>query len=73
MSIGFDDGSEPFDTVTANSTGNFLAIITLPGRLRAGERRLVASSADGAVANVTIDIEGPIATFTPRLPGYGLG
>jgi len=73
VSIGFDDGSEPFDTVVANEIGSFLAIVTLPGRLRAGQRRLVASSAEGAVANVTIDIEGPINSPIPQLPGFGLG
>jgi hypothetical protein len=73
VSIGFDDGSEPFDTVVANDIGSFLAIVTLPGRLRAGERRLVASSADGAVANVTVDVDGPIRSPIPRLPGFGLG
>lgn len=73
VSIGFDDGSAPFDTVTANEDGAFLAILTLPARLRVGERRLVASSADGAVATVTIDVDAPIRRWVPGIPGFGLG
>ncbi len=73
VSIGFDDGSSPIAVVTANEDGAFLAIVTLPGRLRAGERRLVASSAEGAVATVMVDIDAPASRWTPHLPGYGLG
>ena len=73
VSIGFDDGSRPFATATTNEVGEFLALITLPGRLRAGERRLVASSAGGAVATVTITIEAPVQRWDPMLPGYGAG
>jgi len=73
VSIGFDDGSSPFDVVVANDDGSFLKILTLPGRLRAGERRMVASSADGAVATVTINIDAPIRRWIPGTPGFGLG
>ena len=73
VSIGFDDGSPPFDMVTANDDGSFLAILTLPGRLRSGERRLVASSADGVVAAVTVEVDAPIRRWIPGVPGFGMG
>jgi hypothetical protein len=73
VSIGFDDGGEPFTTATTNDVGKFLAIVTLPARLRSGERRLVASSVDGAVATVTITVEGSVRPWDPTLPGSGVG
>ena len=73
VSIGFDDGGEPFATATTNEVGKFLARITLPARLRAGERRLVASSADGAVAVATITVAAPVRRWDPTLPGFGAG
>ncbi len=73
VSIGFDDGGEPFATATTNEVGKFLALITLPARLRAGERRLVASSADGAVATVAITVDGPVRRLDQPLPGFGVG
>ena len=73
VSIGFDDGSVPFDSVMTNDEGSFLAILTLPSRLRSGARRLVASSADGVVAAVSINIDAPIRRWMPGVPGYGLG
>ena len=71
VAIGFDDGSEPFATVQTNTDGGFLAIVTMPSRLRIGERRLVATAKDGAVANVTIDVHGSISTLNPAIPGFG--
>ena len=71
VAIGFDDGSPPFATVETNSGGSFLAIVTLPARLRIGERRLVATAKDGAVANVTIDVLGRVSRLNPAVPGYG--
>lgn len=71
VAIGFDDGSPPFATVQTNSGGGFLAIVTLPSRLRIGERRLVATAKDGAVANVTIDVLGSVSRLNPAVPGYG--
>ena len=73
ISIGFDDGSEPFASVTSNEAGNFLAIVPLPARLRVGPRRLVASARDGAVANVAIEVVGSARRADPFIPGYGLG
>ncbi|NNE12012.1 MAG: choice-of-anchor D domain-containing protein [Ilumatobacter sp.] len=73
VSIGFDDGSPPFAFVSTSSEGSFLAIVSLPGRLRIGERRLVATAKDGAVANVTVDIQGIVRRVLPAVPGYGLG
>ncbi len=71
VAIGFDDGSPPFATVETNSGGGFLAIVTLPSRLRIGERRLVATAKDGAVANVTIEVLGSVSRLNPAVPGYG--
>ncbi len=71
VAIGFDDGSPPFATVETNEGGGFLAIVTLPSRLRIGERRLVATAKDGAVANVTIDVLGSVSRLNPAVPGYG--
>ncbi len=71
VAIGFDDGSEPFATVTTNSGGSFLAIVSLPARLRLGERRLVATADDGAVANVTIEVLGSESRINPAVPGFG--
>lgn len=73
VGIGFGDGSAPFATVTANDVGSFLAIVQLPGRLRIGDRQLVATAADGAVATTPISIEGRFRPTVPGLPGYGLG
>ncbi len=73
VAIGFDDGSPPFLTVTANDVGSFLAVATLPARLRVGERRLVASAPGGAVAATPMTIEGRAVSTMPFLPGYGLG
>lgn len=71
VAIGFDDGSPPFATVETNIGGGFLAIVNLPSRLRVGERRLVATAKDGAVANVTIDVLGSVSRLNPAVPGYG--
>jgi hypothetical protein len=71
VAIGFDDGSPPFATVLTNSGGGFLAVVTLPARVRIGERRLVATAKDGAVANVSVDILGSVSRINPAVPGYG--
>lgn len=73
VAVGFDDGSPPFATLTANDDGAFLAIVRLPGRLRIGDRQLVATAADGAVATTPIAIVGRVRRTVPGLPGYGLG
>jgi hypothetical protein len=73
VAIGFDDGSAPFATVTPNDNGAFLAIVRLPGRLRVGDRQLVATAPDGAVATTPISVVGRSDRTVPGLPGYGLG
>lgn len=73
VSIGFDDGGTPFTTVTTNEVGSFLGIITLPGRLRAGPRTLVATAAGGATGTWPIDVRAPAVRSNPVLPGFGLG
>jgi len=73
VSIGFDDGSAPFSFVTSNDEGGFLAVVSLPTRLRVGSHRLVATARDGAVSNVTIDVQGSPEEANPVVPGFGLG
>jgi hypothetical protein len=73
VAIGFGDGSPPFASVTANDDGAFLAVVRLPGRLRLGDRQLVATAPDGAVAGTPITIVGRAAPTVPGVPGYGLG
>lgn len=73
VAIGFGDGGAPFATVTANDDGAFLAIVRLPGRLRLGDRQLVASATEGAAATTPIEIVGRLRRTVPGLPGYGLG
>jgi hypothetical protein len=73
VSIGFDDGGAPFATITTNDDGAFLAVITVPGRLRAGPRNLVATAPGGVVATWPINILVNEVTATPHIPGYGLG
>ena len=73
VAIGFDDGGRAFTNVTANDVGSFLAIVTLPGRLRIGQRRLVATAEGGAVATVPFEVSARERVTMPRIPGYGLG
>jgi Tol biopolymer transport system component len=73
LSIGFEDGGEPFATVQTNPDGTFLAILTMPGRVRTGPRLLVASGPGGAVAGVPVEIEGAVDRAVPGAPGYGMG
>jgi Tol biopolymer transport system component len=73
VSIGFEDGGEPFATVETTREGAFLAVITMPGRVRSGIRGLVATAAGGAVANAEVDIEARRTLAIPSVPGFGLG
>lgn len=73
VAIGFDGVGGSFAGVTTDDDGAFLAVVTLPARLRAGTHRLVAWSADGAVATTELDVVGRRAGSPPLTPGYGLG
>ncbi len=73
VTIGFDDGSQPFATVLTDEQGSFRTPIVLPNRLRAGDRRLVATSTGNAVATTPITIERPQVEGPQQLPGYGWG
>ena len=73
VSIGFDDGGDPFTVVETNGGGNFLAIVTVPARLRVGQRLLVAAAENGAVGTWAIEVQGRPNPVIPRLPGFGLG
>jgi hypothetical protein len=73
VSVGFDDGSQPFETFRTNGAGSMLAIIQLPSRLRAGEQRLVAAAGESTIATVTIDVSAQPHRAAAPLPGLGLG
>lgn len=73
ITIAFKDGGAPFATVAANSSGTFLAQITLPARVRSGPRVLIASAPGGVVAEMPVDLGGRATTGMPALPGFGLG
>jgi len=59
--------------VDTNEDGNFLAIIDMPARVRAGERRLVADGGSGAVAAWHVQVLGGVQDGIPAVPGFGLG
>lgn len=73
VTIGFGDGEAPFATVETNEVGAFLARLTMPGRLRIGDRVLVASAPGGAVASTTVEILPRASRSVILLPGYGMG
>jgi Tol biopolymer transport system component len=73
LTIGFDDGGAPFATVETGIDGAFLAVLTMPGRVRTGPRLLVASGSGGVVAGVPVEIEGVDDRSVPGAPGFGLG
>jgi hypothetical protein len=73
VTIGFDDGSPPFETVTAGERGQFLSLVELPLRVRAGERRLVATSEGNAIAVAPIVVHQPREGHHDQLPGFGWG
>jgi hypothetical protein len=73
LTIGFDDGGSPFATVETGFDGAFLAVLTMPARVRSGPRLLVASGPAGVVAAVPVEIEGTLDRAVPGAPGYGMG
>lgn len=73
VSIGFDDGSQPFEILRTNADGSILSIMQLPARLRAGPQRMVASAGESATATVTIEVTTPPRRVIMPLPGLGLG
>ena len=73
VAVGFDDGSIPFATVTADDQGSILATVRLPRRIRGGDRELVASSVDGAIATTPLRVVVATSGAVPGLPGFGLG
>ena len=73
VTVGFDDGGAPFDTIVANDDGNALKVLQVPSRVRSGVHRLLASAGDAASATQTIEIVAPRRRVVPGVPGYGLG
>ena len=71
VTIGWDDGTRPFATVLTDEVGSFRSPIVLPSRVRAGERRLVATSIGNAVATAPLTVERVRLPPHQQLPGYG--
>lgn len=71
--IGFDDGSAVLAELTVGPDGRFLAVLDMPALVRAGERRLVAAGAEGAVAGTDILVRSAGSAVQPGSPGSGLG
>ncbi len=73
ISIGFDDGSQPFVTMTTGGEGGFLSNIVLPVNLRPGDRTLMATGPDATVAVTTLHVRAAPRPGTANVPGFGLG
>jgi Tol biopolymer transport system component len=73
ISIGFDDGGDPFATAETGPDGRFLAVLTMPVRARPGLRALVASGPAGVAARWPVEVAGLATRPTPAVPGFGLG
>ena len=71
--VGFDDDTEPLAAITVGDDGRFLVVIDLPALLRAGDRRLVATGIDGAVAGTDVLVRSAAPDVVPGTPGAGLG
>lgn len=69
--IGFDDGGAPLAEVTTRVDGTFLALLDMPGQVRGGRRRLVATGPDGAVAVTEVLVRSAAPAVPPGVPGYG--
>jgi hypothetical protein len=70
--VGFDDDTEPLASVTVGNDGRFLVVIDLPALVRSGERRLVATGTDGAVAGTDVLVRSAAPDVVPGTPGTGL-
>lgn len=73
VQVGFDDGSAPLGVVTAGIDGGFIAIVDIPSLTRAGNRRLVATGPDGAVAGTDVLVRAAAPAVLPGTPGSGTG
>jgi len=71
VQIGFDDGSDPIGEVPVRMDGTFLALLDMPGQVRGGVRRLVATGVNGAVASVEVVVRSAAPTVVPGTPGSG--
>ncbi|HWL45321.1 MAG TPA: choice-of-anchor D domain-containing protein [Ilumatobacter sp.] len=71
--IGFADGSAALGQVTVRDDGGFIALLDVPSLVRSGQRRLVATGTDGAVAGADVLVRSAAPTVLPRTPGAGLG
>ncbi|MEY2958493.1 MAG: hypothetical protein RLZZ01_1061, partial [Actinomycetota bacterium] len=73
VSIGFGVGTVPLAAVTSDDTGSFAATVRLPVRAAGGERSIVASGPDGALASTRLMLLGRPVAMVPGMPGLGLG
>ena len=73
IAIGFDDGSQPFVTMTTGAEGGFLSSIVLPANLRPGDRTLIATGPHATVAVTTLHVRAAPGSATANVPGFGLG
>jgi len=71
VQIGFDDGSAALLEVTTSDDGTFLAVLDLPGLLRGGRRRLVATAPDGAVVTTDVLVRPAARVVVAGTPGSG--
>ena len=69
--IGFDDASAALGEITVRPDGTFLTLLSMPRQVRGGERRLVATGEDGAVATVEVVVRTAAPPVTPGTPGFG--
>jgi hypothetical protein len=60
-------------TTTANPSGAFSAVVTIPSDTAPGQHEIVASDTDGDSTSTNILVTGtvPVATATPSLPFTG--
>jgi hypothetical protein len=73
VTVGFGVGTEPLAVVTADDTGSFTVSVGLPRRIVGGERSIVASGPEGALAVARLVLVGRPMTMLPGIPGLGLG
>lgn len=71
--IGFDDGTAALAELTVGPDGRFLAVLDVPAQVRGGQRRLVATGTEGAVAGADVLVRSAGSDVVPGTPGFGLG
>ena len=70
VTIGWADGSGRTTTVTTDAAGGFVSTLLIRATDRAGERTLVAQTADGQVAAVALRVLPKGSHFGPGSPAW---